>query len=77
MVFHRLCLESSCKVFINTYIENPPWLGEEFMVNFQKPICNTQRDIVFDLYREDSMKSDECHRRSKVKGIATDIWWLD
>ena len=34
-------------------------------------------DITFDLYRENSIKSYERYRRSKVKGIATDIYQLD
>ena len=34
-------------------------------------------DIVYDLYRDNSIKSHERDRRGKVKGIATDIYRLD
>ena len=37
----------------------------------------SQMDIVLDLYRESSIKLHERDRRSKVKGIATDIYQLD
>ena len=36
--FHRQCWKGPYK---NTNIGNVPWLGSEFMVNFQKPIDNT------------------------------------